>query len=50
MVVSWAFGGILLVFTILMLSLLGFHIFLIAIGKSTFEYLMGQKKEQKVIP
>jgi ABC-type bacteriocin/lantibiotic exporter with double-glycine peptidase domain len=49
MIFSWVFSVIIGVFSILLTGLVIFHMFLIAIGKTTFLYLM-KNKINKIVP
>lgn len=51
MVITWSFSFLTLIFTILVLALISFHIFLKCIGKTTYEYLITKSKERaSVVP
>ena len=47
MVVGWTVGVVVLVFWLLVSGLIGFHIFLICIDQSTYEYLIANKHQRK---
>jgi hypothetical protein len=49
MVLGWISGFVVLVFCLLILALLGFHVYLIGSGQSTYDYFISKKKMQ-VIP
>jgi len=46
-VVSWIFFALSLVFGVLLVGLIGLHIFLMCRGQTTFEYIMLRKTEEQ---
>lgn len=49
MVVNWILSFVILIFTLLVLALISFHIFLKCIGKTTYEYLVTKSKERATV-
>lgn len=43
-IVSWIMAVVLIVFDVLLINLIGLHVYLMAVGMTTYEFLTREKK------